>query len=303
VPYDALLKELLHAFFAEFMQRFFPEQAARLDLRQATFLEQETATDVGRGRRRVLDLVVQVRTREGEPKLILIHVELQARPEAGFPWRMFDYYGMLRRRYRIPVLPIVLYVTGGQGTETWEEYEEECLDERVVTFRYRRLRLRSLKAREAVAENDPLVAALAVLMDRRGANLAVLKATSLDRIAQARLDEARQWLLVNFVETYLPLPADAEERYQELLAREEHRMAKQAQVTWGDRIREEARSEERLRVKRDAVLTVLRERFERLPDAFTEQIEQLQSEEVLDTLLRRAVRAANLAEIQAALPN
>ena len=56
MPYDALFKELLRAFFAEFMQHFFPEDAARLDRRQVTFLEQETATDVGRGHRRTLDV-------------------------------------------------------------------------------------------------------------------------------------------------------------------------------------------------------------------------------------------------------
>ena len=66
---------------------------------------------------------------------------------------------------------------------------------------------------------------------------------------------------MNFVETYLPLRADAEQRYQELLAREEHRMAKQSQMTWGDRIRQEGV----LRGRRNAVLTVLHERFESLP--------------------------------------
>src|SRR5207245_2400686 len=113
--------------------------------------------------------------------------------------------------------------TGGRGSAIWEEYHERWYEDTIVLFRYRRLRLRGQKAKDTVEEKNPLVAALAVLMDRRGADLAALKAASLDRIGQARLDEARQWLLVNFVETYLPLRADAEQRYQDLLSREEHR--------------------------------------------------------------------------------
>ncbi len=52
MPYDQRLKELLQAFFPEFIERFFPEVAAHLDLSQVTFLQQEVATDVGRGRHR-----------------------------------------------------------------------------------------------------------------------------------------------------------------------------------------------------------------------------------------------------------
>jgi hypothetical protein len=52
VAYDALFKELLRTFFQEFMERFFPDEATRLDFSQVTFLEQEIATDVGSGHQR-----------------------------------------------------------------------------------------------------------------------------------------------------------------------------------------------------------------------------------------------------------
>src|SRR5438105_3223606 len=70
-----------------------------------------------------------------------------------------------------------------------------------------------------------------------GADLAAVKARSLQTIGRSSLDEARQWLLVNFVQTYLPLRGVEERRYQEMLAREEHQGAKQVQITWGDRMR------------------------------------------------------------------
>lgn len=101
MAYDALFKELLRAFFREFMERFFPEEAARLDFSQITFLEQELATDVGSGRQRTLDLIAQLRTRSGDAELVLIHIEFEAKYERDFPPLMFEHYGMLRRRYRL----------------------------------------------------------------------------------------------------------------------------------------------------------------------------------------------------------
>jgi hypothetical protein len=199
VAYDQLLKDLLRQFFAAFLEQFFPDQAARLDLTQVDFLEQEMATDFPQGRHRELDLVARVVTRSGEPEFVLAHVELEARRKRDFPSRMFDYYTILRRRHQLPVLPIVVYITGGRGLKRWEIYREGVFGEVIVTFRYRRLRLQALNATEAVASGDPLVCALAVLMDRRGADLAVLKAVSLESIGRSQLDEARQALLVNVV--------------------------------------------------------------------------------------------------------
>ena len=61
--------------------------------------------------------------------LVIVLVELQARPEQDFPWRLFEYYTLFRRVYRMPVLPIVVCGRGGRGSETWEEYREELFED------------------------------------------------------------------------------------------------------------------------------------------------------------------------------
>src|SRR5262245_53191066 len=77
VNHDQLFKALLHEFFAEFLERFFPEEAARLDLTQVTFEEQQSFVDFPTGSRSDLDVVAKVATREGEPEMILVHVEIE----------------------------------------------------------------------------------------------------------------------------------------------------------------------------------------------------------------------------------
>lgn len=152
-----------------------------------------------------------------------------------------------------------------------------------------------------------MASVLATLMDRRGADLAALKATSLQRIGQARLDEARQWLLLNFVETYLPLETAAAQRFQQILDQQEYGMAKRIQLTWGDRLRLEGVQEgERiglLRGKKDALISVLRSRFETVSEDLTKLIEATQDPQELDALLERAATASGLDDIRGPLSN
>ena len=69
-------KELLKAFFADFLRLFHPRKAAKLDLLRVTFLDKEPFTDLAGGQERGLDLVAKVRMPSGKPEAILVHVEV-----------------------------------------------------------------------------------------------------------------------------------------------------------------------------------------------------------------------------------
>ena len=47
------------------------------------------------------------------------HLELQSAGDAAMPWRMHEYYSLIRQQYQIPVLQQVLYV--GQGPNTFAD--------------------------------------------------------------------------------------------------------------------------------------------------------------------------------------
>src|SRR5579864_3633594 len=57
---------------------------------------------------RIADLVVRVRTRGSRPRVMLIHIEVQAVREKGFGPRIARYNAMLRLRYNLPVLSLAL---------------------------------------------------------------------------------------------------------------------------------------------------------------------------------------------------
>src|SRR5437870_4149610 len=127
IGHDQLFKQLLQAFFPDFMRLFDPETAGTLDLSTVSFRETEALTDIPHGERRTADLVAEVQTVEGTPELVLVHVEIQREREVQFPQRMWQYYVLLRQRENLPVIPMALVLYPGRDGIAQEVYEETVL--------------------------------------------------------------------------------------------------------------------------------------------------------------------------------
>lgn len=106
---DQLFKELLQTFLPEFLELFFPAEAEQLDLSRVTFRDKELFTDVAGGSQREADVVAEVFTGSGEPRLLLIHIEIESRRRTTFRRRMWEYYSLFRLRHDRPVFPVVVY--------------------------------------------------------------------------------------------------------------------------------------------------------------------------------------------------
>jgi len=78
MDHDQLFKELLQAFLPEFLDLFVPQAARELDWGTLDFLSSEVFADPPRGSRRAADVVARVRSRRGEPEVVLVHVEVEA---------------------------------------------------------------------------------------------------------------------------------------------------------------------------------------------------------------------------------
>ena len=84
---------------------------------------------MAQGEQREADLAAQVYTLDGDPEIILAHIEVEGRRRKTFPARMFEYYMLFRLRYHLPVYPIVIYLSRGAGGLTVEHHEERLFDE------------------------------------------------------------------------------------------------------------------------------------------------------------------------------
>ncbi len=103
--HDQRFKEFLQLFLRDFLKLFYPEVEERLDFETLELIDKELFTDFPEGSPREADVVAKLRNREGSPEIVLIHVEIQSRPERDFEVRMFGYYAMLWLRYQLPYSP------------------------------------------------------------------------------------------------------------------------------------------------------------------------------------------------------
>jgi predicted transposase/invertase (TIGR01784 family) len=289
---DQLFKTILEGLLQSFLELFFPEVAERLDFETMRFLDKEVFANVPEGKVREADVIARLETRDGEPEIVLVHVEVQARPDPEFPQRMFEYYAVLRIHYRLPVLPIVLYLRGGSESAI-SEYAEELFGRQQLRFRYRSVALAQLSAEEYVGAS-PLAAALSALM-RRGKNpdALPLRREMLRRVLESNLDDALKYLLLNVIETYFRLSQQESERFRRLLSGKENRKMEDVELTYFD----ELELKGVLKGKRETLLRLLATKFGTLPEATVARINAVTSEAEIDGYLDRFVAATSLEDI------
>lgn len=290
--HDQLFKKVLERLLQGFLELFFPDVAARFDFESMRFVDKEIFANVPEGEKREADVVARLETREGEPEIVLVHVEVQARPETDFPRRMFEYYALLRIHYGLPVLPIVLYLRRGPDS-TVEEYVEELFGQEQLRFRYRCVALARLAAEEYVG-TSPLGAAMAALM-RRGESRDRLELhrEMLSRVLESELDDTGKYLLVNVIETYDELSAEETERLRRLISGKEYGKVQDVELTFFDKL--ELRGA--LKGKRETLLRLLAAKFGPLPEEALAMIAAIASGSELDTYLDRFVTANSLEDI------
>jgi hypothetical protein len=293
--HDSIFKALVRSFFADLLWLVVPDLAERLDLRRPVFLDKEFFTV--EGRRRELDLLVQVFFLDEDRESLLIHVEIEARATPGMGRRLWRYHNQIQAVHDRQVLPIVLYLhRGGAGVRVAALPEDE-LGSKLEGFRYIAFGLAGCDAAGYLARPEPLAWGLAALMHRGTLTRPALKLACLRRIAAADLDDARRILLMDCVEAYLELNSDEAAEYARLCTVRENREVRTMATTWSERIREEGLQTGRQAVKK-ILLGLLEQRFGPLSEATRERIEAISSLDRLTRLSEKALTARSLASLR-----
>ena len=297
VDHDQVFKQLVEAFFREFLELFCPIEAAQIDFRNVEFLREELFTDVQRGRRKRLDLVSKVRMKRGGERFILVHFEFEAsRKDQNFPQRMFEYFCQLFLRHRLPVVPIAVFSDDAEWTESVPDFFELTLSPRSrVRFDFHLIKLSQLDYRPFLKSANPLAFALMAKMKYTRRQRVRLKADFLRLILRSGVDAARESLLVEFVETYMPLrTADEVHQFDELVQVDESYVEVRNMVTAYEKVGIEKGIE---KGKLEALLLLLDERFENLPDTIRRKVRRINSSKRIDELLLAVLKVKSLSEL------
>ncbi len=325
--HDQLFKEVLQAFFADFVRLVLPDVAAQLRLERPRFRDKERFTDTTEGEHRYLDVLAEVETVDGEEELVLVHVEIEAeaRGSEAMGHRMWRYAMQLWLRDDKEVLPIVLYLQGGDPDVYRVTVERRAKGRLISTFTHWALGLSRSRAIEYLDRPEALAAALAALMDPGELSVAEKKLECLRRVGRAEVDDARRFLLANIVETYIELDEASQEEYESLLAAEPNEEVRAMEMTWAEKM--EAKGMEkgiekgmekgiqkgiekglekgiekgielgRLEGMRTLVADLLELRFGSLSETSKEHLGAIESADELFSLHQRAFDAASLGEL------
>jgi hypothetical protein len=126
-------------------------------------------------------------------------------------------------------------------------------------------------------------------MDYDRKQLVRLKADFLRLILGCPIDPARRSLLIEFVETYLPLAKHEQEQFETIVKQEQY-VEVEAMIT----VYEQKGIE---KAKQDAVILLLEKKFGKLSAVKQRKIRQIESLEKLDSLLLAVLDAKSIQDL------
>ena len=97
IPHDQLFKQLIHTFFGEFMEAFFPEVQEHIHFATLKPLSKQMYTDLIDGESRTVDILIETKLKN-EDTIIIIHIEPQSYPQTNFNERMFQYFSLIYKK-------------------------------------------------------------------------------------------------------------------------------------------------------------------------------------------------------------
>lgn len=299
-PHDPLFKTLFRELFRDLLLLVAPKLAARLvPDAKVEFRDQELIPESTERKRRIVDLLAAIEV-SGQEGTILVHVEIERSVKKHIDRRLWEYSIRLRGRHPEPLVSLVVFLRGGPPGVTWQFYVERTADEEVNRFRYLSLGLSRLPAEHLLARSEPLAWGLAALARPGTLGRARLKLEALRKIATASIRERHRLLLMNCVETYLPLKGREAEEYASLRRAEESPEIQAMEMTWADRIEakgiSKGRKEGADRLRR-TVVRQLGQRFGEVPAPLRRRLALIRSIDALSAIADRILEVNSIEEL------
>jgi hypothetical protein len=275
---DSPWKDILRQYFQDAIAFFFPQTAARIEWSHPhEFLDkefQQIAPDAKLGKR-YADQLVKVWLQQGQELWLLIHIEVQAKPEANFAERMLGYHLRIFDRFHRHATSLAILCDGNANWRPNHYYFSNPDTE--LTFRFGMVKLLDYRDQwQALEQNrNPfavvVMAHLKAQETRRDSNhRKEAKLGLIRRLYEQGYDRREIVNLFRFVDWVMILPKGLErEFWQELKVYEEER--RMPYITSVEQIGFERGIEQGIeqgvhREARSLILRLLNRRLEALPN-------------------------------------
>lgn len=260
MKHDQLFKELIHHFFEEFLEAFFPEVHEHIDFKSIKPMSEEMFTDLLDGESRRADIIIEAKLKD-EETLIIIHVEPQNSYQTNFHKRMYHYFSLLYNKYRKPILPIAVLSYDEKRT-TKSLFTIEFPFHQVLTFSFLKLELKQMDWKRYLQSNNPVAAALLSKMGYSDREKVQVKREFLRMIVKMELTPAKMRMILGFFERYLILSEREEERLMtEIKQMDGSDEIMHLPISWEEKGKKEGKKEGEREARRKVALEMLKEGF------------------------------------------
>ncbi len=256
---DSVWKEVLDAYFEEFLAFFFPQIHADIDWqrpyeymdKELEKLEPDSATG-----RRLVDKLVKVYLNDGTETWLMIHIEVQGHAEPGFAKRMNLYKNRISDHYDAEVVSLAILTDTNQSFRP-NLYQRLRWGQRDI-FEFLIIKLIDYNKDWASLEANPnpfavvVMAQLKVLLVKQPQEQYNWKLQLVRMLYERNYSRQQILNLFRFIDWLMRLPDDLEQNFkQEIVKYEEARMP---YVTSIERLgREEGRKEGRKEGKQEGL--------------------------------------------------
>ncbi|BAY17575.1 hypothetical protein NIES21_34150 [Anabaenopsis circularis NIES-21] len=289
---DSPWKEILEAYFPQAMQFFFPQTAALINWeRPHEFLDkefQQISREAELGRR-YADKLVKVWQIDGEEIWLLIHVEIQAKPEDNFAERMFSYNLRIFDKFAKPAISLAILC---DADSTWRpnQYSFNYPDCSLV-FKLGTVKLLDYQTRwaELEASDNPFATVVMAHLktqqtSKQPGELKNWKFSLIRRLYEQGLEERDIRNLYRFIDWVMILPKALEAEFWQDFKLFEQELT-MPYITTGERIgyergKEEGKQEGKQEQTQALVLRQLQRRVGNLPDEVSQQVKNLSLEQL-----------------------
>ncbi len=305
---DGFWKEVLDAFFDDFLALLFPEAHAGIDWQAGVRPRDKELTKLlpdNRTGARFVDKLVEVRGRGGDLALVMVHIEVQSHPDGDFARRMFTYYYRLFDRYGPDVVSLALLADADTAwrpraftTELWGcGLQFVFPTAKLLDFRDRKdelnasyspfalLVLAILKAQDTAAGGERAIA------ERSHWKLDALRS-----LYERGYSRTHMRHLFRFLDWAVRLPENIDDQLHVELAKSEEGK-KMTYITSFERYGIRKGMEQgRLNNARESVIDVLEVRFGAVHASIRDAVHEINDLSVCKQLLQEAIRATSLDE-------
>ena len=276
---DSPWKEILEAYFPQAMQFFFPKTAVLIDWeRPHEFLDkefQQIARESEQGRR-YADKLVKVWQVQGQEIWLLIHIEIQAKPEDTFAERMFSYNLRIFDKFSKPAISLAILC---DTDTTWRphQYSYDYPDTK-LNFEFGTVKLLDYQNRwtELEASDNPFATVVMAHLKTQETSKKLgerknWKFSLIRRLYEQGWQERDIRNLYRFIDWVMILPKALEAEFWQDFKQFEQEQS-MSYVTTGERIGYERGQQEQAQ---NLILRLLQKRVGELPQLVRDRIQSL----------------------------